>query len=241
MSVLIIIPTYNEKENLEGIAARVLSQRSDINVLIIDDNSPDGTGAIADRLAGDEKRIHVIHRNIKNGLGAAYMEGFKYAVKNTDAEYIMEMDADFSHNPDAIPSFVEMMKSGDVVIGSRFYQGRISIVNWPLSRLILSYGASIYVRLFTRLSLSDPTSGFKCFKRRVIEAILEEGIISNGYAFQIEVNYLVRKMGFSIKEVPIVFYDRDKGQSKMKTLSTIFEAAAVVWRLKLKRLKNKYR
>lgn len=238
MSTVIIIPTYNEKDNIENLTKEILSLKVDVRILIIDDNSPDGTGKIADTLAASDDRIMVLHRKTKEGLGKAYLEGFRYVIKNTDAEYIMEMDADFSHDPKYIPKFLEEIKDADLVIGSRFYQGRINIVNWPLSRLIFSYGASLYVRLFSRLSLSDPTGGYKCFRRRVIEAILKAGIVSNGYAFQIEVNYICRKMGFVIKEIPIIFYDRDKGSSKMRAIRTIWDAVMIVWLLKFRGFKK---
>ena len=235
MSILVIIPTYNEKGNLETIVRRILSLGLRIQILIVDDNSPDGTGECADRLAAQDGRVTVIHRPGKEGLGAAYLEGFAHAIAHTDAAYIFEMDADLSHDPVYIPAFLEKIKGCDVVIGSRFCQGRINIVNWDLSRRMLSYGASLYVRLFSSLSLSDPTSGFKCFKRHVIERVLANGVFSRGYAFQIEVNYICNKLGFSIKDIPIVFYERNTGYSKMCTPRTVMEAVLIVWRLKFRK------
>jgi dolichol-phosphate mannosyltransferase len=238
MSTLVIIPTYNEAANITALVKSIFALGLDIRVLIVDDNSPDGTGNLADKLATDNPRILVLHRPKKEGLGRAYLDGFRYAVDKTGCDFIMEMDADFSHDPQAIPVFLDKIKTCDVVVGSRFYKGRVSIVNWPLTRLIMSYGASVYVRLFSRLRLYDPTSGFKCFRRRCIESILRNRVISDGYAFQIEVNYMCAKMGFVIEEVPIVFYDRSKGSSKMRTFRTVLDAMSVVWLLKFKRFKQ---
>ncbi len=235
METLIIIPTYNERENLKPLLEKIFALGLNTKALIVDDNSPDGTGDFAEELARKEKRISVLHRDVKEGLGKAYLAGFRYAVENFSSDYIMEMDADLSHDPQYIPKFLEELEVCDVVIGSRFYKGRISIINWPLSRLIFSYGARTYVNLFTWLSLGDPTSGFKCFKRSVIEAVLNNPVLSNGYAFQIEINYMCKKMGFSIHEIPIIFHDRDKGYSKMSTVHTILEAISIVWILKFKK------
>jgi dolichol-phosphate mannosyltransferase len=229
------MPTYNECNCLENILRAILALGLDIKILIVDDNSPDGTGRIADALARSDNHISVLHRPKKEGLGKAYLEGFRRALEDKDVDYIMEMDADFSHDPKYIPKFLEAISDCDIVIGSRFYKGRISIVNWPLSRLILSYGARIYVRLFAGLGLSDPTSGFKCFRRRAVEMILNNGIISNGYAFQIEVNYACKKLGLKFGEIPIIFYNRDIGTSKMGALRTVIDAMAIVWLVKFKR------
>ncbi len=232
------MPTYNEKDNLERLVKNIFALGLDIKILIVDDNSPDGTGILADKMAMSDSRISVLHRAKKDGLGKAYLDGFGYAIKNIDADYIMEMDADLSHDPIFIPKFIEGMKECDVIVGSRFCQGRISITNWSLIRLAFSYSASIYVRLFTRLNMTDPTSGFKCFKRYVIESILTSDIVSSGYAFQIEVNYICKEMGFKIKELPIIFYGRDKGLSKMRTFNTILDAIAIVWILKFKKFSH---
>jgi len=234
VTTLCIIPTYNEKENLERVVRRIRSLELPIQILIVDDNSPDGTGKYADQLAERDSFLTVIHRQKKEGIGAAYLAGLAYAIEHTDAEYIFEMDADLSHDPGYIPLFLEKISDCDVVLGSRFYRGRVSIVNWPLSRLILSYGARVYVKLFSRLRLDDPTSGFRCFRRRVVERLLANKICSREYAFHIEVSYVCSKMGFAITEVPIVFYERDSGQSKMCTLKTVLEAVLIVWKLKFK-------
>ena len=238
MSTIIIIPTYNEKDNLENLAERIFAACPDIKILVVDDNSPDGTGEAADKMAAADKRIHVLHRAKKEGIGKAYLDGFRYAVKNTDAGHIMTMDADFSHDPAHIPGFLEKIKNCDVVIGSRYCGGRISIVNWPLSRLILSYGASIYVRSCARLSLRDPTSGFRCFRRCVIESLLENEIISDSYSFLIEINYICGKLGYKTEEIPIIFYERDRGLSKMCALSAMVDAVLIVWKVKFKKYKK---
>jgi dolichol-phosphate mannosyltransferase len=238
MTSLIIIPTYNEKDNLENLAGRIFAACPDMKILIVDDNSPDGTGEAADKMAAADKRMHVLHRAKKEGIGKAYLDGFRYAVKNTDAYYIMTMDADSSHDPAHIPAFLEKIKNCDVVIGSRYCGGRISIVNWPLSRLILSYGASVYVRLCARLSLRDPTSGFRCFRRYVVDSLLENKIISDSYSFLIEINYVCGKLGYKIEETPIIFYERDRGLSKMCALSAALDAVLIVWKVKFKKYKK---
>ncbi|MDD5439402.1 MAG: polyprenol monophosphomannose synthase [Candidatus Omnitrophica bacterium] len=239
MSAIILIPTFNEALNLEGLLTKIAALRLDVTMLVIDDNSGDGTGALAEKLAAGDKRIMVMHRAVKEGLGAAYLDGFRFAVEKTDADYIIEMDADLSHNPDDIPLFLEKIKTCDVVIGSRYYAGRISIVNWPLSRLILSYSASRYVRLFSRIGLTDPTSGYKCLRREAVKKLLECRPVSRGYSFQIEVNYILYKMGFRLSEIPIVFRERSKGRSKMQTAFTIVEAILIVWRLKCRTYRHK--
>jgi dolichol-phosphate mannosyltransferase len=234
--VLIITPTYNEKDNLEGFAQKVVSLSKDFHLLIMDDNSPDGTGQIADQLAQDHEQIKVIHRPKKMGLGTAYIEGFNYALKN-NYDLIFEIDADFSHDPADIPRFLEEIKNGaDLVIGSRYKNG-ISVVNWPLSRLIISLAANKFAIFLAGLSLTDTTSGFKCFRRQVLEKINLERIKSNGYAFQIETNFCVHKLGFKIKEIPIVFVERSEGKSKM-TKRIIWETFFLVWQLWWKRLVN---
>lgn len=238
MSTLIIIPTYNEKDNLENLVRRIFGVRADMNILIVDDNSPDGTGKEADRLSASDKRVRVLHRAKKEGIGKAYLAGFRHAVENTDASLIMTMDADFSHDPAYIPRFLEEIENCDVVIGSRYCGGRISIVNWPLSRLILSYGASLYVRLFARLPVMDPTSGFRCLRRPVVENLLASGIISDSYAFLIEINCICDRLGFRIRETPIVFYERDRGLSKMYALRAVFDAILIVWKVKFRKYRK---
>jgi dolichol-phosphate mannosyltransferase len=230
LKALVIIPTFNEKENIEEILELVLSQGDWIEVLVVDDNSPDGTGDIVDSISQNNRRVHIIHREGKMGLGSAYIRGFKWAIENTDTEFVFEMDADFSHDPDAIPRFIETAEDSDVVIGSRYLTG-ITVVNWPLSRLILSYSANLYTRIITGLPLTDSTGGFKCFRRYVLEQLPLDTVRSDGYSFQIEMNFLCWKKGFRIKEIPIVFTDRRVGISKMSR-KIIWEAAFMVWRLR---------
>jgi dolichol-phosphate mannosyltransferase len=227
---LVVVPTYNEKENIVGIIRAVLAVSSDIDILIVDDNSPDGTGEIVDTIAKDEPRVHVIHREGKLGLGSAYIRGFTWALESTDAQFLFEMDADFSHDPGAIPEFLDAIEDADVVVGSRYLHG-ITVVNWPLSRLILSYGANIYTRIVTGLPLKDSTGGFKCFRREVLEDLPLDTIKSDGYSFQIEMNFYCWKKGFRIREIPIVFTDRRVGISKMSK-KIVREAAFMVWRLR---------
>lgn len=230
MEALIIVPTYNEKENIAELIRSVLSMDEGLEMLIVDDNSPDGTGEIVDGIEARESRVHVLHRQGKMGLGSAYITGFKWALENTDAKYVFEMDADFSHDPIALPDFLEAMQTNDLVIGSRYLKG-ITVVNWPLSRLILSCGANIYTRIVTGLPLKDSTGGFKCFRREVLEQLPLDTIKSDGYSFQIEMNFLCWKKGFRMKEIPILFVDRRVGISKMSR-SIIWEAAFMVWRLR---------
>ena len=230
MKALVVIPTYNEKENVKKIITAVLDQDEGVDVLIIDDNSPDGTGEIVDEMAGSETRIHIIHRKGKLGLGSAYITGFKWALANTDAKYVFEMDADFSHDPGDIKHFLEAIKDNDLVIGSRYLDG-IRVVNWPLSRLILSTGANIYTEIVTGLPLKDSTGGFKCFRRETLAGLPLDTIRSDGYSFQIEMNFFCWKKGFRIKEIPIIFSDRIVGVSKMSK-KIIWEAAFMVWRLR---------
>ena len=225
---LIIIPTYNERENVRAIARAVLEGIPKANVLFVDDNSPDGTGDIADELAAVDERIHVLHRKSKDGLGRAYLAGFKWALER-DYEFIFEMDADFSHDPKAILQFLDAAKNADLVLGSR-YVGGIRIMNWPLSRLMLSRGAGLYVKIILGMPFTDPTGGYKCFRRRVLEAIDLDHINSNGYSFQVEMTHRAWMKGFKIVETPIVFEERRSGESKMSK-RIVFEALGEVWRL----------
>ena len=227
-NALIIIPTYNERENARAIARAVLEGAPKANVLFVDDNSPDGTGQIIDEMKAADERIHVLHRTSKDGLGRAYLAGFKWALER-DYEFIFEMDADFSHDPKAILQFLEAAKDADLVLGSR-YVGGIRIMNWPLSRLMLSRGAGVYVKLITGMPFTDPTGGFKCFRRRVLEAIDLDRINSNGYSFQVEMTHRAWMKGFKIVETPIVFEERRSGESKMSK-RIVFEALGEVWRL----------
>lgn len=213
---LICIPTYDEKENVEAMAKAVLAEDSGLNILFIDDNSPDGTGKILDGMASaDPAHVFVMHREKKEGLGRAYIAGFKWALER-GYELICEMDCDFSHDPKALPSLLKAAEAGaDLALGSR-YIGGIRVMNWPMSRLLLSTGAGVYVRLVTGMPVWDPTGGFKCFRRKVLEAINLDRITSNGYSFQIETTHTAWMKGFRIQEVPIVFEDRRAGYSKMK-------------------------
>lgn len=229
---LIVVPTYNERENLPSLVQRLLGLPVPVDVLIVDGNSPDGTGKIADELAAKLPQIHVLHEKEKKGLGRAYISGFKWALKH-DYEFIFEMDSDFSHNPDDIPQFLAEANSqnADLVLGSRYING-IRIINWPLSRLILSKMAAIYVHNITGMPITDPTGGYKCFRRRALEAIDLEAVRSNGYSFQIEMTHKLWRKGLKIVEVPIIFTERFKGHSKMSK-HIILEALIMVWRLLL--------
>lgn len=227
---VVIVPTYNEIENISRIVAAVLAQHSSIDVLVVDDGSPDGTGELADKIAVENGRVHVLHRAGKLGLGTAYVTGFRWALER-DYEFVFEMDADFSHSPDAIPKFLEAIRTADLVLGSRYQNGQVNVVNWPMSRLFLSYSANIYARRITGLPIFDATGGFKCFRRRVLESIDLADIKSNGYAFQIEMTFRAWKKGFRIVEIPIVFVDRTEGSSKMSK-HIVREAVWMVWRLR---------
>lgn len=237
MKLMVVIPTYNERDNIERLVREILVQGDDIDTLIVDDNSPDGTGEIVDAMAAANPRIHVIHRAGKLGLGSAYRTGFKYALEK-GAEYIAEMDADFSHNPAMLPLFLEKIKEYDLVIGSRYLNG-VSVVNWPIRRLILSYCASVYTRMITGLKISDCTGGFKCFRRNVLESIELDKVKSDGYSFQIEMNYRCVEKGFRVGEIPIIFIDRHAGSSKMSK-KIVREAVVMVWKLKLGSLWRKF-
>ena len=229
MKALVIIPTYNEKENIEKIVPAVLEKDEKLDVLIVDDNSPDGTGAIADRMAQENKKIKVLHRPGKSGLGTAYIAGFKYALEN-GYDYIFEMDADFSHDPKYIPEFLKAIKEADLVLGSRYING-VNVINWPMSRLLLSYYANVYSRWVTGLPVKDATGGFKCYRKEVLKAIDLDKVKSNGYSFQIEMSFRAWEKGFKVKELPIVFEDRRAGHSKMSK-KIVREAVWMVWRLR---------
>lgn len=227
---LIIFPTYNEKENIERIVRSVLQQDPRIDVLVVDDNSPDGTGEIADRLASEDSRVNVMHREKKEGLGRAYIAGFKWGIQKK-YDYIFEMDADFSHDPKYVPDFLSAIKEYDLVLGSRYISG-VNVINWPMGRLLLSYYANVYTRIVTGLPVRDATGGFKCFRREVLEAIDLDAIRSNGYIFQIEVSMRIWKKGYQVKEIPIIFTDRLYGSSKMSK-KIVREAVWKVWYLRL--------
>jgi dolichol-phosphate mannosyltransferase len=227
---LVIVPTYNEGENVTRIVPLILAQDARLDVLVVDDNSPDGTGRLADALAEADPRVHVLHRPGKQGLGKAYLAGFRWALER-DYAYIFEMDADFSHDPRHLPEFLAAVQHADVVLGSRYRDGKVTVVNWPMTRLILSYGANIYARAVTGLRLGDATGGFKCFRREVLQSIPLDEVRSNGYAFQIEMSFRAWKRNFRIAEIPIVFHDRTEGESKMSK-RIIREAIWMVWRLR---------
>jgi dolichol-phosphate mannosyltransferase len=228
---LVIIPTYNEAENISAIVPRILAQDASLEVLVVDDNSPDGTGRVVGEMSTADSRVHVLHRARKMGLGSAYIAGFRWAIEQ-GYDYVFEMDADFSHDPEALPEFLREVRDHDVVLGSRYLNG-VTVVNWPLSRLILSLGANIYTRIVTGLPIKDSTGGFKCFRRSVLEALPLHLIQSDGYAFQIEVNFHCWKRRFRIKEIPILFVDRRVGTSKMSR-HIIWEAVWMVWRLRFR-------
>ncbi|NOT35178.1 MAG: polyprenol monophosphomannose synthase [Candidatus Eisenbacteria bacterium] len=231
METLVIIPTYNERENIPTLLDRLLALPYGLEVLVVDDNSPDGTGDLVAARCDSEPRIHLLRRPGKLGLGSAYRDGFRYAL-DRGAEFIFEMDADFSHDPDSIGEFLRHAREVDLVLGSRYLGGKVTVVNWPLGRLILSYGANLYTRIITGLPVYDATGGFKCFRRRVLEAIRLDRVRSDGYAFQIEMNYKAWRKDFRMREIPIVFVDRRAGVSKMNR-KIIWEAAGMVWRLRL--------
>ena len=229
--ILVVIPTYNEAENIRLIVTAVFAAGPQADILFVDDNSPDGTGRLADAIGQADTRVQVLHKQDKQGLGRAYITGFKWALER-HYRYIFEMDADFSHNPVELPKFLEAAANADLILGSRYING-IRIVNWPLNRLILSKGASLYVRLITGMPISDPTSGYKCFRREVLEAINLDRIRSNGYSFQIEMTHTAWKLGFRIVEIPIIFEDRSSGQSKMNA-TIVREALGIVPRLRFR-------
>ncbi len=225
-NTLIIVPTYNEQDNLPGIVEAL--GKLAVDMLVVDDNSPDGTGDMADEFAKKHDHVHVLHRQEKDGLGRAYCAGFEWALKH-DYEFIFEMDGDFSHDPKDIPRFLESAKDSDLVLGTR-YRGGIRVMNWPLSRLILSMGAAKYVKWITGMPFTDPTGGFKCFRRCALESIDIPKVRSNGYSFQIELTHKIWRQGLRVAEVEIVFSDRQEGTSKMSG-NIVWEAIWMVWRL----------
>lgn len=231
MKILIIIPTYNELENLPRLLPEVLSKNDGIEVLIVDDNSPDGTAAFVENEMKNNNLIHLIKRTSKQGLGTAYIAGFKYALQN-NFDLIFEMDADFSHDPKEIPRFLEEIKNADLVLGSRYVIG-VNVINWPMRRLLLSWFANLYTRIITGMPIHDATGGFKCFRKEVLESINFDLVKSNGYAFQIEMTFKAWKKGFRVKEIPIIFVDRVKGKSKMSK-KIVREAVTMVWKLRMK-------
>jgi dolichol-phosphate mannosyltransferase len=230
---LIIIPTYNEIDNIEKMIRTLFSLYPAISLLIIEDGSPDGTAAVVKKLQNDFQNLFMIERKGKLGLGTAYVTGFKYALEKK-FEYVFEMDCDFSHDPASVQDLLAAAMENDMVIGSRYIDG-IRIINWPFKRLLLSYGASLYTRFITGIPIFDTTGGFKCFTQRALLALDLDKIISNGYSFQLELNYKIWAKGMKIKEVPIIFYERRDGQSKMNG-GIIFEAVFAVFFLRLKKI-----
>jgi len=239
--ILIVVPTYNERENIVLLVPEIKKVLPGAHILVVDDSSPDGTSAAVKELAGSgadgfAEGVFVLDRAAKQGLGRAYISGFKWALER-DYEYIFEMDADFSHNPSYLPAFIEAARENDLVIGSR-YIGGVNVVNWPMSRLLLSYFANKFARFVTGLRIKDCTGGYKCFRRAVLESLNFSGIASSGYSFQIELNFFAWKSGFKIREIPIIFTDRQRGVSKMST-KIIREAALLVWKLRVKSMFDK--
>ena len=227
---LLVLPTYNEAENIRPMVERLLNLEIVIDVLVVDDNSPDGTGDIADELAELNKCVHVLHRQEKDGLGRAYCAGFAWALER-EYDFVFEMDCDFSHNPDDIVRFLEKAESenADLVLGSRYCEG-IRVINWPISRLMLSLFAAKYVQIITGMPFTDPTGGFKCFRRRALKSINLDKVKANGYSFQVELTHILWRTGYKIAEVPIIFTDRFVGTSKMSG-KIVREAIWMVWRL----------
>ena len=233
---LVIVPTFNELENLPKLIPIVLSQDNSIHILIVDDGSPDGTGNYVKEEMQKNDRIHLLEREKKMGLGTAYLAGFKYALQN-NYDFIFEMDADFSHDPNELKNFLLAIKENDLVLGSRYING-VRVLNWPMARLLLSFFASVYTRIITGMPIKDATGGFKCFRRKVLEAIDLDKVKSNGYSFQIEMTFKAYCKGFKIKEIPIVFIDRVKGKSKMSK-KIVREAVTMVWKLRLQHMFGK--
>jgi dolichol-phosphate mannosyltransferase len=227
---LVVVPTYDERENIPRLVPQILDQDARLEVLVIDDASPDGTGEVADRLAEADARVHVIHREGKLGLGTAYIAGFRWGIER-EYDVLFEMDADFSHDPAHLPQFLDAIEHFDLVLGSRYLHGRVTVINWPMGRLLLSWFANLYARVVTGLPVTDATGGFKCFRRKVLESIELDRVGSEGYAFQIEMSLRAWRRGFAIGEIPIVFADRDVGESKMSK-RIIWEAVWRVWALR---------
>jgi dolichol-phosphate mannosyltransferase len=233
---LVIVPTYNERENVRRLIESVLAQDERIDMLIVDDGSPDGTGSIVAEIGASNPRVHLLSRPKKMGLGTAYVAGFRWALAR-DYTYVLEMDADFSHDPAHLPQFLAAIENTDLVLGSRYQEGRVTVVNWPINRLILSYMANVYARAITGLHVWDATGGFKCFRRSVLESIDLDHVRSNGYAFQIEMTFRAVRKHFRIAEIPIVFVDRTEGTSKMSP-HIVREAVWMVWRLRWSALRG---
>lgn len=234
MKALVVVPTYEERDNLRPLVAAVLAQDPELQVLVVDDASPDGTGKLADELAAADPRVQVLHRASKQGLGTAYRDAFRWALEKSDAEYVIQMDADFSHDPAAIAQFRDAIESCDVVVGSRYLDG-MRLLNWSLWRLALSAAANRYASAVTRVPIRDLTGGFKCWRRSTLAQLALDQVRSDGYGFQIETTVQAWKLGLRVREVPIVFNDRTRGRSKLSR-SIIWEALWIVWRLRFMRL-----
>jgi dolichol-phosphate mannosyltransferase len=233
---LVIVPTFNERENITRLIGSILEQDPRLEILVVDDGSPDGTGDLVEGVMQHEPRLHILRRPRKMGLGTAYIAGFRWALQES-YDLVFEMDADFSHDPAHLSQFLGAIEGADLVLGSRYRNGKVTVVNWPIKRLLLSYFANVYARVVTGLPLWDATGGFKCFRRRVLEAIDLSHVRSNGYAFQIEMSFRAWRKHFKIVEIPIVFVDRTEGQSKMSR-SIVREAIWMVWRLRWWALKG---
>jgi dolichol-phosphate mannosyltransferase len=233
---LVIVPTFNERENITRLIGSILEQDRRLEILVVDDGSPDGTGDIVEGVMQHEPRLHILRRPRKMGLGTAYIAGFRWALQE-NYDLVFEMDADFSHDPAHLSQFLGAIEGADLVLGSRYRNGKVTVVNWPIKRLLLSYFANVYARVVTGLPLWDATGGFKCFRRRVLEAIDLTHVRSNGYAFQIEMSFRAWRKHFKIVEIPIVFVDRTEGQSKMSR-AIVREAIWMVWRLRWWALKG---
>lgn len=235
-NTIVVIPTYNERTNIEKMIFTLIELYPEIHILVVDDNSPDGTGDFVKSKSEEDKRIHVLQRAGKMGLGTAYVAGFKYMLEH-DYKYVVQMDADFSHDPKEVGNLLKAISDFDLVIGSRYIQG-VNVINWPMSRLLLSYFASIYTRVITGMPVMDATGGFKCFRREVLENINLDKVKSNGYSFQIEMNFKTYRKGYKIKEIPIVFMDRVEGVSKMSK-QIVHEAVTMVWKLRFRAILGK--
>lgn len=237
MKALIVIPTYNEKENIARLTGEVLKQDKQLEILIIDDNSPDGTGAIADRLAAENPRIKALHRDEKLGLGTAYITGFKYALTRSDIDCVFEMDADFSHRPEYIPEFLKAIREADLVLGSRYIPGG-GVRNWNFVRRVISRGGSMFARVILGLPANDCTGGYRCFRREALGKLDLDTISAEGFGFQVEMLNACHRAGLRVKEIPIIFPDREKGTSKISK-KIVFEAFFMVCRLRTKNILNK--
>lgn len=234
--ILVVIPTYNESENIPRLIPQVLEQAGGIEVLVVDDGSPDGTGGIVRRMGEKDPRVHLLERSAKMGLGTAYVDGFRYALAG-NYDFVFEMDADFSHNPNEIPAFLRKAGEVDLVVGSRYTNG-VRVLNWPMQRLLLSWTANVWTKFWTGIPLNDATGGFKCYRIEVLRGINLDSIRSNGYAFQIEMSYMAWRKGFRLGEIPIVFLDRLAGKSKMSK-HIVYEAFFMLWKLRFRGMLNR--